>query len=516
MRSCHPRMFSRAALVVTAASSAFFCIALVAAAAPTLLRGGVLEEDTAMQQQSLDGLDRFYRDVEQHLKHREQELKGHDRRLKDLQRGLGTDHPSLANLASLIDRFRGIVTAARSTFSSISMSNADAGDVLQDVQDQLSELTDVGGEFNDVAGDLEDVARNTEDREDALQRLKDVRRSVKNQERDLLRLRKKFDVGTLRSLLDARNVRVTEMQKMTEETDFDGETFWSVNDDDNDAEMEIEDGLSLLRDQENAARQVKEVQRMLKDKTRTQKDMVHQCGRKLCNGTHLGELRDAFIEATKEMQRHATAGDYESAWESNGEADDVATEFWEEIEDIRDAENLNRDVKNLEREMKNGKRIIKDAQRAEKRGEIAADTAKAIAGLFADLESATKEARTALTAKDYDGARDAVERADDIRADLEDALGPLREQEDGISESGLRDILRQIADAEEQIDAAFDGGSADATKAKQCRDLLTEGRGTVRVLLEGKKSSEERQVLGEHLEELGDTIDAQCGAFFDD
>lgn len=265
-------------------------------------------------------------------------------------------------------------------------------------------------------------------------------------------------------------------------------------------------------DKENNKRQLKDLERNIKDKARwIEKDMKKEAEKsgsseaKMCHEKLVG-----FLNKMREAQK---AGEVQDAWDYNSEIDQESQECWDLINVSREGEEFQKHrFPDTEREVRDRQREVDRMTR-----EGAPETVIArLQGLIDEFNNKLETAKEFAAQKDYQGARDVLDfEMQDLREQWEQASQEGRMVfEAKFIKRDLRNAQREIADTLKRLDES----TVSSDLATKCRGFITEKaepmveQGLERLEAGDLKWLEEN---GQALEQLGFAADKYCGFIID-
>ncbi|TSC57882.1 MAG: hypothetical protein Greene041619_887 [Candidatus Peregrinibacteria bacterium Greene0416_19] len=265
----------------------------------------------AYARQNLENVARQFKDNARQLKSMKSDLKRLGKSLKG--------HPGIAELESFVQTYERDLASLQSQYQSLDRSSADAvADFQSEVNERLSTQ-----DFYDRMQELNDLSNAQEARKQAQRRVKEMARSLKDQDRSA----KKLKDPELNAMIASRKSLLSRIEQLLNKEAFDAEAYREAEEEDGELEAPIWERITAAQDAQNRARQQKDAERTLKDKTRMLKDLEKDCP-KTCRGGPLGKTVEEFRTLLRELESAVGTEDYETVWELNGRLDELGRTFW--------------------------------------------------------------------------------------------------------------------------------------------------------------------------------------------
>lgn len=462
----------------------------------------------------------------QALKEKPRQLKDIERQLKDLQRNSRKMQPApdTSILQGYLTQLQDLISKMQ-TLANTPVGTTDARDLSDGISDLVRDFDDTSQDFYNTINELNEKVNSASQLENSQKNLKDKTRTAKDLSREIKRLSKNISQEQLQALSTMEqemNAILAQIQSALTAGDIDtlndlDRDFWDKN-------TEAQDLLNESREVENRASQSKDMNRIIKEKTRNIKDMTRECTRVKCEDTDAGAVLKQLEDLLGQMTSMATnsTADFavEDFWDLNSEFDNLNGEFWPAVETKRSEKDIRRWLKDTAREVKDKGRWVADLEREAKRGQspFTASDVSELQNVYQQMEDAAKRADSSYGSGDYETAREILElELNDLRMQFDTITNGLNDsRETEFFEFELERINNELVNAEEKINELLAEGGIDSQKADLCLGYVDQGYEfyqELKTIRETGKVGASEEVEA-RFEQLGNQADRDCGEFF--
>jgi len=451
-------------------------------------------------QQGQGGDEQPLRDAERSLKQSRRDLEGRRRELKSNFRNSKVDTSAVENVLS----GWGNALGQLETF----LNNKDAQgfwNFQQDKEQDARRAVDEAFQQLYQGQQAADSKRNVEQKKRSL---KDLERDMKDQ------VRQKNDVTPLQNLYQKNQDCISQMDQKTSDPNFDPQDLNDLNADCDQANRDYWDASQELRQSNQDQQNEKDLGRNLKDKERMLKQFSRECDKGQCNQGDQGKL-EKMKGSFDQMRQARDQKDFQGAWDANQESDSLMQDFGQQREDNRQAEDMGRMLKDTERQMQYLPKML-DEIRRQGGGQERLNKVMAVAE---EMKKHLQEAKDAVQAGDFEGARSHLEELNTARQDLDDVMQSFNaDREQMNSGRELEFMNKEIVRAEALIKKFLLAGRIDQKKADLCLGYVGQARTFMEKMTTAYKAEDWPTLENAKgsMDELGNQAEHDCGELFNE